>query len=94
MTKRDLHSALEELNSDIAKEQASSSNILQLCLTPSSKRFSTATVTFQRSPEDLEHIKLGSELYDVKFDTDFLDITPLYESDNSLQPVIEYVHRQ
>lgn len=93
-TKVKLHKALEELTSNVAEAQASSSNILQLCLAPSSKGLSTATVTFRHSRQDLEHIELSGELHGLRFDTDFLDITPLYESDSSLEPVVEYVHRQ
>lgn len=83
VTEAKLRSALEHLGGDVAGAQASSSNILQLSLAPSSEQFLTATVTFRRTPPELKHPKLENDLKDVKFDTDFLDMTPLYESSES-----------
>ena len=93
-TEEELRNALEQLTTDGAEAQASNLSVLQPSLALSSSQlYSTATVTSRRSPQDLEHTKLGGDLWNLKFDTDFLGITELYENKGSRIPKIEYVFR-
>ena len=98
LTKNRLQSALEESVGETTKIRGPDVEILQLSLAPSTERYSIATVTFPYPSPNISavqhYLRQRSDLHDVTVDVDFLDITPLYESDVSHPSKIEYIDPQ